>query len=109
MKPQVPEGLRVEYEYHEATHTHTGRKLARPHRAITAWLLGEPHDGISCVMGLGTAIAKEGPLADGSDLKCNGQCKLDQFSRQIGRDIALGRALKDYERLAQTAEAALSA
>ena len=113
MKPQVPEGLRVEYEYFTSDITPNGRRLARPHRGVAAYLLAD-HEGsdFPCIMGLGEALAKEGPTADETTGACDrpaGTCKLDQFSRQIGRDIALGRALKDYERLVKTAEAALSA
>lgn len=112
MKPQVPAGLRVEYKYDKAHMTPGGRWLALPHRRTTAYLLQDhPEQGvesgltISCVMAWGEAVAKEGPLADGSDLNCNGQCKMDQFSRQIGRDIALGRAIKAYNEFLEDVEA----
>ena len=111
MKPQVPEGLRVEYEYFTTKVTPAGRRLPRPHRAIAAYLLKD-HEGreFPCIMGVGEAVAKEGPALDELGNNCRGgTCKLDQFSRVIGRDIALGRAIKDYERYLRTAEAALSA
>lgn len=99
----VPEGLRVQYKHIEFGYTPNGRRLLRPHRATMAYLIQdhEEEGRPGCIVGVGMAMAKEGPAQDevasvGGVLRAMRQ-RWDQFSRPIGRELALERAVADFE------------
>lgn len=83
MRPQVPEGIHVRYAHHryrnpsgEGVSPKGGWTTATLYRDVSAELGHEAPDQV-----VGTGVA---------------YCHLnDNFNRKIGRDIALGRALKN--------------
>ena len=89
MRPKLPEGLRVVYEYSTTKETPAGRPLIQPHRTITA----NVYDDTDKLIVSGIAICREGPAYDEMYNEQN-PVKYDQFTKQIGRDISLGRARK---------------
>lgn len=111
MRPVLPEGYTVVYEYGETNVTPAGRDLLFPHRYTKAVVVNEGEDEVFT----GIAICREGPALDDDPvlftklalMRVDGPVRLtfggrgrpgdggyDNFSKKIGRDIALGRALK---------------
>jgi hypothetical protein len=84
-RPNLPEGLSVEYAYDESDVTPAGRALVLPHRRTTAIV----KDATGKEVARGEALCRSGPTRD--EIRGVGY---DHFAKQIGRDIALGRALK---------------
>jgi len=75
MKRQVPEGTQVRFRHERLTHGPTGALLPR-----------------------GGSTECKLTLPDGSEVVAYAECLLiDNYSKKIGRDISLGRALVQAE------------
>lgn len=96
MKPEVPEGTVVEFEYGTVASTHDGRALEEPHRFVSAILFDEAdYPALKTILAHGSAICKEGPTVE--EARTRRRFRPDQYAKKVGRDIALGRAVKSFE------------